>query len=170
MNLWHTQRWSCCLLCKLHHSWQVRLWTATIEQKGVAQLMRFVLTLSEGMVSVNHHKHRKQCFSSFLHSSICCMQTYFYFEEVSKHCKFYLQRRAMRKMTGKYLYTTIAHKQKRVKKSRIFIKILTCYITWCHQIHYCLYYYEFTIFKWLLGTPQAFATSDLKSLKCAERK
>ena len=33
--------------------------------------------------------------------SICCMQTYFYLDEVSRHCQSYWQRSATRKMTGK---------------------------------------------------------------------
>ena len=45
--------------------------------------------------------------------SICCMQTYFYLEEFSRHYQSYWQRSATRKMTGKYLYTTIAHERKR---------------------------------------------------------
>ena len=53
--------------------------------------------------------------------SICCMQTYFYLDEVSRHCQSYWQRSATRKMTGKYLYTTIAHKRKRIKKIATYI-------------------------------------------------
>ena len=52
--------------------------------------------------------------------SICCMQTYFYLDEVSRHCQSFWQRSATRKMTGKYLYTTIAHKRKRTKKIPTF--------------------------------------------------
>ena len=48
---------------------------------------------------------------TFLLGSICCMQTYFYLEEVSRHCQSYLQRSTTRKMTGKYLYTYIVHEQ-----------------------------------------------------------
>ena len=44
------------------------------------------------------------------------MQTYFYLDEVSRHCQSYWQRSATRKMTSKYLYITIAHKRKRIKK------------------------------------------------------
>ena len=50
--------------------------------------------------------------------SICCMQTYFYLEEVSRHYQSYLQRITTRKMIGKHLYTTIAHKRK--KNNAIF--------------------------------------------------
>ena len=74
------------------------------------------------MVLVNHHMHKKLAFYSLLHSlkhtllgSICCMQTYFYLEKVSRHFQSYLLRSATRKMTGKYLYTTIAHERKRTK-------------------------------------------------------
>ena len=74
--------------------------------------------------------------NSLLHSlrhtllgSICCMQTYFYLDEVSRHCQSFWQRSATRKMTGKYLYTTIAHKRKRIKKIPTYLlKILTCSI------------------------------------------
>ena len=44
------------------------------------------------------------------------MQTFFYLEEVSRHCQSYLQRSATRKMTDMYLYTTIAHERKRIEK------------------------------------------------------
>ena len=67
--------------------------------------------------------------------SICCMQTYFYLEEVSRHFQSYLLRSATSKITGKYLYTTIAHERKRTKKIPTYLfKILTCSIIWCLQI------------------------------------
>ena len=50
------------------------------------------------------------------------MQTYFYLDEVSRHCQAYWQRSATRKMTGKYLYTTIAHKQESKEDSHISFK------------------------------------------------
>ena len=53
--------------------------------------------------------------------SICCMQTYFHLEEVSRHCQSYLQRITTRKMTGKHLYTTIARERKKCN----FFKNLT---------------------------------------------
>ena len=45
---------------------------------------------------------------------ISCLQTYFYLE-VSRHWKSYLQKSVTRKITGKYLHTVIAHKRKRIK-------------------------------------------------------
>ena len=92
--------------------------------------------LPEGVVLVNHHMHKRLVSSSLLHSlrhtllgSICCMQTYFYLDEVSRHYQSYWQRSATRKMTDKYLYTTIAHKRKRIKKIPTYLlKILTCSI------------------------------------------
>ena len=67
------------------------------------------------------------------------MQTYFYLDEVSRHCQSYWQRSATREMTGKYLYTTIAHERKRIKKiPTYFLKILTCSIICCLQISYRL--------------------------------
>ena len=45
------------------------------------------------------------------------MQTYFYLEEVLRHWKSYLQKSVTRKMTGKYLYTVKAHKQKKIHTS-----------------------------------------------------
>ena len=125
------------LLPVLRHSWQLSETmiksAGTIEQKGVAQLLQ----IEE--VRLNHYMHRKLAFSSLLHNlkrtllgSIHCMQTFFYLEEVSRHCQSYLQRGTTRKMTGKYLYTTIAHKRNRIKKiPTIFLRILTCSIIWC---------------------------------------
>ena len=83
-----------------------------------------------------HHMHKKLVFfqpykklKTFLLGSICCMQTYFYLEEVSRHYNSYLQRNVTRKMTGKYLYTTIAHERKRINKIPTYLlKILTCSI------------------------------------------
>ena len=52
------------------------------------------------------------------------MQTFFYLDKVSRHWKSYLQKSVTRKMTAKYLYTVIAHKQKRIKKILTFFKNL----------------------------------------------
>ena len=95
-----------------------------------------IVQLPEGVVSKNITCTKSYCFfqpykklKTFLLGSICCMQTYFYLEEVSRHYNSYLQRNVTRKMTGKYLYTTIAHERKRIKKIPTYLlKILTCSI------------------------------------------
>ena len=117
-------------LTRLH----TRYMSLELDYYGImCRLRRCGSNLPEGVVLVNHHMHKKLAFSSLLHSlrhtllgSICCMQTYFYLDEVSRHCQSYWQRSATRKMTGKYLYTTITHERKRIKKiPTYFLKILT---------------------------------------------
>ena len=92
----------------------------TIEQKGVAQLLQIeeVWLKSSKRCGFSQSPHAQEAslflvfytVSDTLLRSICCMQTYFYLEEVSRHCQSYLLRSATRKMTSRYLYTTIAHK------------------------------------------------------------
>ena len=105
-------------------------------QKGVAQLLqieevRLKSTRRFGF-SQSPHAQEASIFLVFKHSllgSISCMQTYFYSDEVSRHWKSYPQKSVTRKMTGKYFYTVIAHKRKRIKKIPTYlIKILTCSI------------------------------------------
>ena len=113
---------------------------SSIEQKGVAQLLQIeeVRLKSSRRCGFNQSPHAQEAsiLLVFLHSlrhtllgSICCMQRFLYLEEVSKHCQSYLQRSVTRKMAGKYRYTTIAHKRKRIKKIPTYLlKILTCSI------------------------------------------
>ena len=66
-------------------------------------------------------------------------------------------------MTAKYLYTTIAHKQKRVKKIPSYLlKILTCSIILMPSNSLALELYEHGISKHTFSTLQAFAVLEKK--------